>query len=72
MKQIFWVEQRYVFPVRAETFDEAEGVAFKHRKQIVEECGPIQSKPHRVQSMVGVREREGWDNCKPYEEADDA
>jgi hypothetical protein len=70
VKKVFWVEQRYVFPVKAATFDEAEGIAFKHRAQIAQECGPVQSKPHRVQSMLGIREREGWDDSPPYEEAD--
>ena len=65
-KRIFWVEQRYVFPVLAETFDEAEALAFKNREQIAKECGPVQSKPHRVSTYGSWRERDGWDDCEPY------
>jgi len=72
MKKTFWVEQRYVFPVKAASFDEAEGIAFRHRAQIVQESGPVQSLSHRIQTMVHVREREGWGENLPYEEDDDA
>jgi len=71
--KIWWVEQRYVFPVYAETFEDAENFAFKKRALIAEECGPVETRPHRVNSLRSIIDREGWDisgpsQCDPYKE----
>ena len=59
---VFWLEQRYVFPVVAETFEEAEAFGFRARAQIAEECGPVSTELHRGSRLSGPSDREGWDD----------
>jgi len=68
---VFWLEQRYVFPVVAETFEEAEAVAFRVRAQIAEECGPVSTAPHKGSSLSGPRDREGWDDPADFYRAEE-
>jgi hypothetical protein len=61
--KIWWIEQRYVVPVVAETLDDAIAIAFRDRKLIAQECGGIekQYRPRFFDTCTS-----GWENCVPY------
>lgn len=56
----FWLEQRYVFPVIARTFKEAEEFAFRNRELIARECGPVDTHIHNRNRLVNAADRDGW------------
>jgi len=64
--KVWWIEQKYVVPVVADSLEEAQDIAFNARKTIAQECGGIerQYRPLRVGLFDGTRD--GWENCIPY------
>lgn len=63
VRRLFWIEQRYVVPVMAESPEQAEHIAFQRRTDIARECGPVSTTEH-VHRWPG--DRDGWDDCRPY------
>ncbi len=63
-KKLFWIEQRYVFPVVAETEAEAERTAYNERMAIAREVAP--SSFGQYYGGKSLTERDGWYRCLPY------
>jgi len=63
LKRLFWVSHRYVFPVLAETPEEAISVGFTNRALVAEECGP---NTEAVVLPNRPGDKDGWAECKPY------
>lgn len=67
--KVWWVEQRYVVPVVADTLEEAQDIAFRDRKLIAHECGGVEKQYHPPRRGLSDDAKDGWENCIPYGES---
>jgi hypothetical protein len=68
--KVWWIEQKYVIPVVANTLEEAENIAFKDRCLIARECGGNEKQYHPPRLGLFDGAKDDWDNCVPYGESD--